>query len=272
MKSQPIQTFSMEFYTEGPAMDAEGNVFFTTLMGGSIMKIDLNGQLSKWTTAVCPNGQIILQNGDHIICDSTESVISRYHPNGDFVQHEISGTCNGLRVFVPNDLIADQSGGIYFTDSIRNDGKVCYIANDGSEYIVATGLDYPNGIALSRNEDRLYVAESYKNRILSISLIRAGIASDAIEILAELPRHESRKEASNLPDGIALDNHNRLWVAHYGMSSVQVLHLDGKSVGTLQIPFPLVSNVFVSTHNPSELMVTGGYGEPGPGAVIKFSI
>ncbi len=262
----------MESYTEGPAMDAEGNVYCTTLSGGSIMKIDLNGSVSKWATTVCPNGQIILQNGDHMICDSKEAVIARYNPNGEFVRNEINGSCNGLRVFVPNDLVADQSGGIYFTDSIRQDGKVCYIAIDGSEYIVATGLDYPNGIALSRNEDRLYIAESYKNRIISIPLIRAGMASGGIKILAELPRHESGKAASNLPDGIALDDQNRLWVAHYGMSAVQVLHLDGKSGDTLEIPFPLVSNVFLSTHNLSELIVTGGYAEPGPGAVVKFSI
>jgi gluconolactonase len=64
----------LPWYTEGPVMDADGNIYFTTLKGGSIVKIDVAGQLSNWASSACPNGQLILPGGDQLICESGLSV------------------------------------------------------------------------------------------------------------------------------------------------------------------------------------------------------
>jgi gluconolactonase len=266
------QTVSLEYYTEGPAMDNDGNVYCTTLTGGEILKIDRTGNSSIWGRSTCPNGQVILANGDHLVCDSRLATIIRYGSTGIRQGNEIDQTCNGKKIFVPNDLVVDRDEGIYFTDSIRNDGKVCYRSKDGREYIVAVDLDYPNGLALSWDEKTLFVAESYKNRIISIELERPGIRANEIHVFADLPVHDSGNVESNLPDGIALDNNNNLWVAHYGMQAIQVINKDGRVVDSVDMPFPLVSNLYFSQKDYSEIIVTGGYNEPGPGAISIITL
>ena len=266
------QIIQLKYYSEGPAMDNEGNVYCTTLTGGHILKFDRSGKYNEWGHSVCPNGQIILSSGDHLVCDSRLASIFRYNKEGMFLSSEIQGKCSGETVFVPNDLIADDSEGIYFTDSIRNDGKIFYRSHVGKESVVISSLDYPNGLVLSSDENTLFVAESYRNRIIAIKLESPGVTAGEIEVFAELPMHSSGKSEANLPDGIAIDNNNQIWVAHYGMQAIQVINLNGDLVETIEIPFPLVSNVFISKSNHSEVIVTGGYGEPGPGAICRLTI
>src|SRR5690606_32049857 len=151
-------------------MDRHGNIFFTTMKGKLILKIDSRGKLSEWAKAECPNGQIILPGGDHLVCDSGSRSINRYGANGKLKAYDIKDKCCGEEIFSPNDLVMDNEGGIYFTDSIRTKGKVCYYKPGGTEKIIARNLDFPNGIAISRDGSKLLVAESYKNRILSFDI------------------------------------------------------------------------------------------------------
>ena len=272
MKVERSHTIELDFYTEGPAMDNDDNIFCTTLTGGKVLKIDPNGNISTWCHSSCPNGQIILPGGDHLVCDSQQGSILRFDSTGVFRQNEIYQTCNGEKISVPNDLIADSTDGIYFSDSARNEGKVGYRSADGEERIVVSGLDYPNGMALSKDQKTLFIAESYRNRIISVGIERAGVVNGDYKVFAELPKHSSGKAESNLPDGIAFDSNNQLWVAHYGMGFIQVLDKNGKLLDSIQMPFPLVSNVFISPKRENTIVVTGGFAEPGPGALTILTI
>ena len=272
MTVDEFQTIHLEHYTEGPVVDHQGNIYCTTLTGGTILKIEKNGNYKVWGNSACPNGQVILSNGDHLVCDSKLATILRYNREGALLGHEIQEQCNGQKIFVPNDLIADKTEGIYFTDSIRHKGKVFYRSNQGNEYVVDDNLDYPNGLVLSPDERTLFVAESYRNRIISIQLESPGVAAGDSKVLSELPRHHSGDAQSNLPDGIALDNRNQIWIAHYGMQAIQIINLNGELVDSIKMPFPLVSNVFLSSTDPLEVIVTGGYSEPGPGAICRLTI
>lgn len=256
-------------YTEGPVVDEAGNSYFTTLAAGLIYKVDKNGDLSEWAKAICPNGQVILSNGDHLICDSSLATLSRFNAEGKFLKSDIQGSCAGDVVYVPNDVIADADGGIYFTDSIRHEGKVGYIGADGLERILARKLDYPNGLALSNDGRFLFVAESYKNRILVFSLNAAGVSDGAFDVFAYLPQHHTKDISKNLPDGIKTDKYDNLLVAHYGMAAVQVLNNKGALMQTIQTGIPLTSNLCLTD---KELLVTGGYAEPGPGAILKITL
>lgn len=271
MKVEPYKLLQLEFYTEGPAMDSNGNLYCTTLMGGYILKLGKEPAFSVWGSSPCPNGQVILPNGDHLVCDSRQGLIARYNRDGVLMRNEINKRCGGFEVYVPNDLVVDHAGGIYFTDSIRKEGKIGYRSIKGDESILATGLDYPNGLALSQDEKVLFVAESYQNRIIAIPLQGPGRAEGRLEVIARLPVHFSGEAINNLPDGIAIDNANNIWVAHYGMQAVQVVSPVGELIQSIEIPFPLVSNVLI-TNSGRELIVTGGYVEPGPGAVCWLNI
>ena len=141
--------------------------------------------------------------------------------------------------------------------------------------MVATDLDYPNGIVLSADSQNLLVAESYQNRILHISLKDRGVAARPPEVFAELPFNEKAIdrdnliETGNLPDGIALDEAGRLWVAHYGMGALQVISLEGNHLATYDTGIPATSNLCFSGQS---IYITGGKGEPGPGCLHRLQV
>lgn len=254
---------SLDFYAEGPVVDAVGNVYFTTLSGGIIYKYDINGQLSEWARSVCPNGQLILANGDHLVCDSKMAAVRRYQSDGKILEDLIMGACAGIKVNVPNDIVNDKHGNIYFSDSIRHEGKLFRIGADGRQKLVADALDYPNGLAVSADNQWLYVAESFKNRIVKIDLF-----SGCLENWVDLPRHGSNEPEKNLPDGLTIDEEGNIWVAHYGMQCLYQISPAGIIRQTIDSTMPLTSNtVFM---NRKTMIITGGFAEPGPGGVVKI--
>ena len=259
---------SLPFYTEGPAIDSLGYIYCTTLSGGTILKIDTENKISEWAYSECPNGQIILANGDHLFCDVKLAAIRRFDGNGRFVKNEVERHCAAIEVYCPNDLITDNDGNIYFTDSLRNEGKVFFAGTNGEQSILTKDLDYPNGLILSSDQKTLFVAESYKNRILKIHLEKPGKAKGHAEVFAELPLHASGKKEDNLPDGLALDQDGNIWVAHYGMQAIHQLSPGGKLLCSIDTGMPLTSNLYFS--NPTTIVVTGGYGEPGPGGLFRI--
>lgn len=258
------------YYTEGPAVDGDGNIYFTNLRGGQILKTDTSGNTIEWARSPCPNGQIVLPNGDHLVCDSELGAVRRFSANGILLREEIKGHCAGNDVGIPNDLVLDKEGNIYFTDSVRKEGKVFCVGADGTQGIIADKLDYPNGIVLSEDERTLYIAESYQNRIITIALQAPGVAKYPVQVFAMLPAHSSGKEQDNLPDGLALDNDGNIWVAHYGMGAIHQLSPQGRLLCSVDMPMRFTSNLILA--DKRTFIVTGGYGEPGPGTLFKICL
>lgn len=254
---------SLDYYTEGPVVDSEGNIYFTSLSGGVIYKYGIDGRLEEWATSPCPNGQLIVNTGNHLVCDIKTASVRIYDPAGEYIANLVEGICAGIKINCPNDLVSDRAGNIYFSDSVRFSGNVFCVMQDGSEKLIQTGMDYPNGLAISRDGKYLFVAESFKNRIVKIDL-----ASCKPEEWVKLPEHSSGIIEKNLPDGLTADLDGNIWVAHYGMQSVHKISSDGILLEMIDSTIPLTSNVFFSDKNT--LVVTGGSGEPGPGTVVKI--
>lgn len=263
-----IPVIDFDYYTEGPAVDDQGNLYFTDLAGKTIW-CHCNGFLNRWATGVRPNGQCIMENGDHLICDSDESLILQFDKEGSLLKKWEYDHIGRVKVRCPNDICVSNDGqGFYFTDSVRHTGAVYYQDFDGRSLVVADNLDFANGIAIDPADQYLMVAESYTNRIVKIALKEPGVRQGSPEIFATLPFHPGNKETGNLPDGIRLDPFGRLWVAHYGMQNVHVLSPEGELLRTYDTGIPLTSNLCFAEYG---LYITGGSGEPGPGAVCLLS-
>jgi gluconolactonase len=273
IKYQVQKLADLAFYSEGPAVGHVDEWFVTTLSGEQILRVWPDGKTSVWAQGKCPNGQIIVSNGQHWLCESRSGRIASYNADGTFSGFVINGTCGGIPVQTPNDLLVDSLGNLYFTDSIRTDGRVFFRGKDGSEKCFADGIDYANGIALNPDETRLYVAESYANRIRVYDLTRPGAHEEGYTCI-DLPGHATGGPASNLPDGLAADREGRLWVAHYGMQAIHLIAPDGAWLFSIDTELPLTSNLTFISDCPSQkrLLVTGGYGEPGPGAVMSITV
>ena len=263
-----IPIIDFDYYTEGPAVDDQGYLYFTDLAGKSIWCYR-NGLINRWASGVRPNGQCLMDNGDHLVCDSDESAILQFDHEGFLIKKWEFDHIGRFQVRCPNDICVSNDGqGFYFTDSVRHTGTVYYQAFDGWNSVVADQLDFANGIAIDADDQYLMVAESYSNRIVKIALKAPGIRSGSPEVFATLPFHPKNKETGNLPDGIRLDLMGRLWVAHYGMQSVQVLSTEGKLLRSYDTGIPLTSNLCFADQG---IYVTGGSGEPGPGSVCLLS-
>lgn len=273
MKYHIEQSISLDFYSEGPSIGPSGEQYVTCLTGQQILQVFKDGRVSPWAKGDCPNGQIILPNGEHWVCESQTGCISAYSADGDFIHYVIAKECGEVSVQTPNDLLVDSKGNLYFTDSLHEVGKVFYRSSLGEEKCLANDVHYANGIALNKTETLLYVAESFANRIRVYPLIAPGHISEEYKII-ELPFHQSGDPIQNLPDGLAIDKEDRLWVAHYGMQAVQVIEPNGQLLISIDTTLPLTSNVAIITDTPSfkQLLVTGGYGEPGPGGVVVINV
>lgn len=267
-----IDRLSVPFYTEGPALDTSGTLYFTTVRGGKICRSTHPGHSEDWAGCGYPNGQRILANGDHLVCDSQTGEVIRFDPQGQRLATEVGGTIGGRPIQVPNDLAVDQAHGFYFTDSVRHDGAVFYVDFNGRTTLVADRLDFPNGIVLTPDKAALRVAESYRNRILTIQLQEVGIPAGKPEVFAMLPANpkpfdpDHPEETGNLPDGLALDGSGNLWVAHYGMQALQVISPSGEVIASIDTGIPATSNLCFAP-NYKKVHVTGGKKEPGPGLV-----
>jgi gluconolactonase len=269
-KHELISLAAVDFYTEGPTVDFYGNLYFTMLSGENIMQLKTNGQLNVWGKSACPNGQIIIPNGEHLVCDSKLGKVLRFSSDGQLMGAVSGETCAGIKVNVPNDLLMDDDGKLYFTDSIRQQGAVFCIAQNGDERLIASGLDYPNGLVLSNDKKNLFVAESYQNRIISIPLNDAGEAAGDVKVFIDLPQHPSGNPIGNLPDGIAMNSQSMMAIAHYGMAAVQLISSTGDLIETIDTGLACTSNVYFL--DDQTLIVTGGSNEPGPGAVLKIKL
>lgn len=253
----------MSAYTEGPVIDRHLNLFFTCPSAGEVKKMSGSGEITTWAKLRRPNGQVILGNGDHLVCDSAGAVVWRFDERGSFRKADVEKECAGFSFSTPNDLVDDGSG-YYFTDSVRHRGAVYYVGYSGIQRRVACGLDYPNGIALSADGKTLFVSESYKNRIIQFALEEPGIAGGDFEIFVDLPVHASGRAYDNLPDGIKMDKDDRLWIAHYGMGNIYEVAGAGEIVRTMNAGFRCCSNIFLTEKT---CVVTGGETEDGPGGV-----
>ncbi|MBO9592668.1 MAG: SMP-30/gluconolactonase/LRE family protein [Niabella sp.] len=251
----------LPFYTEGPVVDAAGHVYVTNLQGGQILRISKEGVADEWARSSCPNGQMIADNGDHLICDCVEASVKRFDQRGRFFSTEIAGWVAQYKITCPNDLVSDGAGGFFFTDSVRHTGAVIHVDHSGRAQLIAAQLDYPNGIVLDHTLHRLYIAESYQNRIVMIDLQQQ---ERKVDVFCNLPQHPSLKETANLPDGLALDGYGNVWVAHYGMSCIWKIDPGGSYREKMDTGILLTSNVFL---NDNQVVITGGQAEPGPGYV-----
>ncbi len=257
---KPVPVVITGDYTEGVVVDRAGALFFSH--GKTVTRVAPDGRVSDWAETGAPNGHKVLPNGDHLLCDGSRKAVLRLSAEGKVLGTVATGKSGDLEIRTPNDLTLDLPGGFYFTDSVKSTGAVHYVSFDGTMRPVATGLNFPNGIVLSPDRKRLYVAESQENRVLMIPLKATGVPETEPRVFANLPRNQKKPgKEFNQPDGMALDQDGRLWVAHYGMKSIHVLSPQGKLLATYDGGNVTTSNLCFAGPANATLYATGG--EPG---------
>ena len=159
-------------FTEGPAVDAKGNVFFTDVPNSLIYKYSLDGKLSVWREdSGGANGLFFDKKGNLVACEGNRGRITSISPKGKVTV--LADKYNGKRFNKPNDLWVDPAGGVYFTDPVYGRAKihqggqhVYYISPDGKKVTrVIDDMTRPNGILGTPDGKILYVADHGASKV-----------------------------------------------------------------------------------------------------------
>lgn len=274
--AKTVEVFRVPNYCEGVVFDHDGKGYIS--WGKSITQFTLDGMNKVWTETGAPNGHKILADGTHLVCDASQHAVLHLAADGKMLD-PASKECDGKPLRGPNDLTLDSAnGGFYFSDpggsSLANPiGTMHYVDKEGKTHLLDDGLAFPNGIVLTPDGKKLYLAESQKNRVLVYDLTAAGKVGEP-KVFADLPvKDAGAGQIDNQPDGMCLDALGNLYVAHYGMKQVQVLSPAGEVIRRYDGGNTTTSNVAFGGPNMDQLFITGGIGpEAGEGGLFRIDL
>lgn len=225
-------------FTEGPAVDREGNVYFCDIPQQRIHKIDTRGTVTLWRENTnYTNGLMVNAKGEIVACEMNGRVIA-ISPDGRELR-VIASEYQGNRFNAPNDLVIDRQGGIYFTDpSFRApqpmpQGKTCvyYIEPNGTVIRLIDNLPNPNGVILSPDEKTLYVIPSGQADMMAYPIISPGRLGEG-RVFCTLQQPQGRQNTGG--DGLTVDLKGNLYIT--SQLGLQVFNPAGKLLGIIKLP------------------------------------
>jgi gluconolactonase len=296
-------------FPEGPIACADGSVLLVEVRGCTLTRVLPSGDKEVIARVDgAPNGAALGPDGAVYICNNgglpwtqlpdgawypADPVTGSMTPQGftggwvervDLSTGEVRTVITGSAdrtLNAPSDIAFDHAGNMWFTDIGKSDaerttfGAVYRATCDGSEVgLLARSLLGPNGIALSPDESRVYVADSPSGRVLEWDVSKGQLPAN--------PRMHGASVRNRFPgsftvDGLAVDAQDRIIVALPQAGALGVLQPDG-GAWLIAMPDPLPTNACFGGKDGCTLFVTlGGHGRlarfrwPCPGAAIPFS-
>ena len=266
---RPVEVARYPSFSAAVVFDSNG--FGYVSHGRVITRISPDGTSAVWSELEGPRGHKILPNGSHLVCDAGRRAVLSLDANGK-ITGVASSECDGKPLREPNDLALDPRGGFYFTDSggtqARPAGAICFVDSLGKTHLAARDLQYPNGIVLRPDGKTLLVAESRRNRILSYDVLAPGRLGP-MKVFADLP---SKQGIDNQPDGMCLDLHGNLYVAHSGMKVVEVFSRKGRWIRQYPAGLTAASDVAFGGAKMNQLYISGGVGGRGEGGLFRLDL
>lgn len=226
-------------FTEGPAIDTEGTVYFSDIPASSIHRLSPDGNASVFTADSGHNNGLIFTSDGRLLGCRMDGAVAEYDLSSGKVAKVLADSFDGKRFNAPNDLIIDKDGGVYFTDPLYRAPEplpqgvqaVYYIAKDSKVTRVTEAIAAPNGIALSPDGKRLYVIPSMQSQMLVYDVLSPGtVGKQTVFCTLKQPAGKSGTGG----DGMAVDSEGNLYITtHIG---VQIFSADGAAIGVLKPP------------------------------------
>jgi gluconolactonase len=244
-------------FTEGPAADAKGNVFFTDQPNDRILKWSVDGKLSTWLMPCGrSNGLCFDKKGNLWACADEKNQLWRIAPDKKITV--VVKDYRGKLLNGPNDVWVRPDGGLYFTDPFykrpywkrgpkaQGVEGVYYLTPDRKKLVrVIDDLKQPNGIIGTPDGKTLYVAD-----------IGAG-RTYAYDIGADGSLTRKRLFCKLGSDGMTIDNEGNVYLTGKG---VTVFDRDGKKIEHIAVPEPWTANVCFGGKDGHTLFITASKG------------
>jgi gluconolactonase len=251
-------------FTEGPLwVRRDGSLLFSDLPNNAIMQWTQDGKVTVFRKPVFagpyPEGAQVGSNG--LTLDPEGFLISAEHGNRRVARTELvrnrepvydgpvtvlGDRYEGKRLNSPNDVISKRNGDIYFTDPpglYRNfpegpgapkqelDFNGLYrISAAGELQLLARDIPFPNGLAFSPDEKKLYVSNTRPEKKWMVYDVKpdGGIANGRVFL------DMTREPGEGVPDGMKIDEEGNLYAT--GPGGILVISPKGKHLGTIQPP------------------------------------
>lgn len=214
-------------FTEGPAWDGKGSLYFSDIPANKIYKVDPEGKVTVFLddSAGC-NGLAFDAAGTLYACQGGKGKLIAIDVATKKIT-ELAELTNGKKQGAPNDLALDRSGGIYFTDPDEVPG-VYYRAADGKVTKTAVKVRRPNGVVLSPDEKTLYSIPSGQSEMMAYPVKEPGVLGEG-KVFCTVTQPKDQKNSGG--DGGKVDAKGNLYIAT--RAGVQVFAPDGKQLGIL---------------------------------------
>ena len=300
MTNYEVVATGLEF-PEGPVCMADGSIVLVEVKRGTISRVDPdNGSVEVVAQpGGGPNGAAFGPDGALYVCNNggftwgeargltVPGLVPDDYSSGRIERIDINtgqvevlyAEVDGEPLKGPNDLMFDSSGGFWFTDHgktrarTRDRGGLYYGRSDGSLVKeVSFPLDGPNGVGLSPEEDRVYVAETHQGSILYWELSGPGE-------LAGSPhgRFLARPAGRKLFDSLAMDSDGNVSVATIQTGGISTFTPEGEELEFFAVDDPICTNIcFGGSDMQTAFITLSGTGQlirtewPRPGLALPF--
>jgi gluconolactonase len=244
-------------FTEGPASDAKGNVYFTDQPNDRIMIWTVNGELITFMQPCGrSNGLYFDSDGFLWACADEKNELWKIGKDKDVTV--IPGMFEGKVFNGPNDLWISGNGGVYFTDpyyqrswwehtSMPQETQCVYFLKPDHKTIikVAEDLEKPNGIVGTSDSKILYVADIGGKMTWSYSINQDGTLSNK-KLFCQMGS-----------DGMTIDKNGNLFLTGSG---VTVFDKKGRKIGNIAVPEKWTANVCFGDPDGKGLFITASTG------------
>lgn len=209
-------------FTEGPAVDLGGNLYFTDVFRAKIYRLDAQGRPEVFVDqSYGTNGMMFGPDGRLHGCQNAKKRIVAYDSAGK--DTPIAEDVNS------NDIVVMRSGALYFTDPEHH--QVWYVSPKGEKKVVDTGLGYPNGIRLWPDQGTLVVADMKGPNLWAYRVETSG------DLKFKQPYYTMQLAADktdSAADGLTIDSSGRVYVAT--RLGLQMFDPTGRLCGVIASP------------------------------------
>jgi gluconolactonase len=246
-------------FPEGPVAMSDGSVVLVEIGRGTVTRVASDGKAEVVAeVGGGPNGSAIGPDGKLYVCNNgaafdyvdRDGLTLPVQPPSNYSKGRIerleldSGEfdviyeeCEGRPLRAPNDLVFDAHGGFYFTDHGLREERVSdrtgvfYAQPDGSSIKeVIIPLDAPNGVGLSPDGSRIYVAETYTACVWWWEVGGPGEVKPAEGLLPHGGTLLNRLPGFQFLDSLGVDGDGNVCVATLGSGGITSLSPEDGSV------------------------------------------
>ncbi len=254
---ETLQKLAGDFvFTEGPACDSQGNVFFTDQPNDRIMKWSIEGKLSTFMQPCGrANGLSFDPQGNLWACADEKNELWRIDPAGKVTV--VIKDYQGKLLNGPNDVWIRPGGGLYFTDPYYKrpywkrgpkemDECVYYLPSPEKALVrVISDMKQPNGIIGTPDGKILYVSDIGAGKTYRYHIQPDGTLA------------EKKLFCEKGSDGMTIDDAGNIYLTGKG---VWVYDSSGKQIEHIDVAEQWTGNVCFGGKDRQTLFITASKG------------